>query len=145
VLERAFDERDAALRPALAPLASWDPGDGPLEAVLGDAVDGYLRFLADHPHFVALVEREGLAGGARLRSTPHASSAMEDAFGALRRHTGWGFDVAEVVIAFVALCFFPLAHRGTFLPALGVDPEDPAFLPRRREQVVAVLVRLVRP
>lgn len=143
MLQRVFDERDAALRPAFAPLTAWTPGEAPLDEVLGTAVEGYLRFLAGNPSFVALVEREGLAGGKRLRATPHASSAMEDAFAALRRNAGCDFDVGEVVIAFVSLCFFPLAHSGTFLPALGVDPDDPGFLEARRDQVVEVLLGLI--
>ena len=133
MLQRVFDERDAALRPAFAPLVAWDPVKRSLESVLDEAVEGYLGFLRDHPNFVALVEREGIEGGARLRATPHASSAMEDAFHALHGRTERDFDVNEVVIAFVSLCFFPVAHRKTFLPGVDRDPKT----------VVDVLLHLV--
>jgi TetR/AcrR family transcriptional regulator len=143
VLQRVFDARDATLRPAFAPLAAWTPGERSLEDALGEAVDAYLGFLAGNPSFLALVEREGLAGGGRLRATPHASSAMEDAFAALKRNSGCDFDVGQVVVAFVSLCFFPLAHRTTFLPAVGIDPDADDFLAALRGQVVEVLLALV--
>ena len=146
MLQRVFDERDAALRPAFAPLMAWAAADphpaGPsLDDVLATAVEGYLRFLDDHPAFVALSSARASRAAVRLRSTPHASSAMDDAFRALRGETGWPrVRRPAVVVAFVSLCFFPLAHRDTFLPALGIDPDDPGFLDARRDQVVDVLL-----
>jgi len=144
VLARAFDERDAALRPAFDGLAAWD-GATPVEDPLAAAVAAYLGFLHANPQFVALVEREALDGTGRLARTPHASSAVAGALAALRgRHGLLEFDVAEVLVALVSLCFFPLAHRTTFLPAAGVDPEAPGFLERRRDAVVAALLPMIR-
>lgn len=146
VIERAFAARDTVLREAFEPLRAWAAADrptAPLAEVLGAAVDAYLGFLTGHPEFVALCERESLAGG-RLASTPHESSAITAALGALRgRHGLRRFEVTDVVTAFVALCFFPVAHRDTFLPAIGVDPTDSAAAARRRDQVVTVLTHLV--
>ncbi len=147
VIDRVFAERDAVLRHAFEPLHEWAAAPRPaatLEDVLGAAVDAYLAFLTGRPAFVALCERESLAGG-RLAATPHESSAIADALGAVRgRHGLARFDVAAVLTAFVALCFFPVAHRDTFLPAIGIDPADPEAARRRRDQVVSVVAHLVR-
>jgi len=148
VLERAFADRDAALRPAFGLLGAWQPGES-LEDALGDAVAAYIGFLCERPTFVALSERESMAGGRRLRSTPHESSAIDDALRALRRGArGKGlreFDVPSVLVTLVSLCFFPVAFRHTLLPAAGIDPDDPGFVDSRARQVVEVVLPLLRP
>jgi len=150
VLERVFAAREAALRPAVEPLIAWarDGASGTLESTLAVAVDGYLGFLAERPSFVALVEREAVDGARRLRATPHASTALEEALLALRKaHRARGlraFDLEDALVCWVSLSFFPLAHRATLLANLGVDADDPAFLARRRQQVLDVLLHLLR-
>lgn len=153
VLERVDARRDAALRPAFAPLVEWATSDPQatgrtLEQVLEEAVDGYLSFLYEQPSYVALIEREAIDGGRRLAATSHHSTVIEDALRALRRgaerHGLRSFDVRSVKLSFVALCFFPLAHRATFLPAIGLDPDSPGFLRERRRQVLDVLLHLIR-
>jgi AcrR family transcriptional regulator len=153
VLERVDARRDAALRPAFAPLVEWsgsapEPTGRTLEQVLGQAIDGYLSFLYEHPSYVALIEREAIDGGTRLAATPHHSTVIEDALRALRRgadrHGLRPFDVRSVKLSFVALCFFPLAHRATFLPAIGIDPDSPRFLSQHRRDVLGVLLHLIR-
>lgn len=154
VLERVDARRDAALRPAFAPLVAWATDDGQatgvtLERVLGRAIDGYLAFLYEHPSYVALIEREAIDGGRRLAAMSHHSTVIEDALQALRRSAGRhglrSFDVRSVKLSFVALCFFPLAHRATFLPAIGLDPDSPRFLAQRRRHVLDILLHLIRP
>jgi AcrR family transcriptional regulator len=146
VLARVFAARTAALAPAFAPLRDWD-GDAPLEDAVRAAIDGYVDFLRARPTFVALSQRESLDGGERLAATPHESPVMHDALRALRtRAHGHGlraFDVEQVVIAFVSLCFFPLSARGTLLRTLGRDADDPAFDRAHREHVAAALLRLL--
>jgi TetR/AcrR family transcriptional regulator len=145
VLQELFAERERELVPAFAPLHRWAKGDDdrPLKNVLGDAVDAYLDFLQSHPEFVSLTQREAVAGGTRLTSTPHRSSVMEDAFEALRkaaRRRGLrSFDPREVVIAFLGLTYFPTAHKDTLLPALHTSENRRA----RRRQTVDVLLHLV--
>jgi AcrR family transcriptional regulator len=145
VLQELFAERERELVPAFAPLHDYASGDDkrPLKKALGKAIDAYLDFLETHPEFVALTQREAVDGGRRLTTTPHRSSAMEDAFAALRgasRRRGLrAFDPQEAVIAFVALTYFPVAHARTLLPALGL----PADRRARRAQALDVLLHLI--
>ena len=85
--------------------------------------------------------------GERLAATPHESPVMRDALASLRRrakrHDLRPFDVDQVLIAFLSLCFFPLSARGTLLRTLGRDAGDPAFDRAHREHVLAALSRLV--
>ena len=137
VLARVFAARTEALEPAFAPLRDWD-GEGPLEDALAIAVDGYVAFLRERPSFVALVQREGLAGGERLAATPHDSPVMRDALTALRgREATKPFSVDDVLVAFVALCFFPLSASATMLRDR--EPADAAY----RERVVEAITELV--
>lgn len=152
VVARVFAAREAAVRPHVEPILAWARGPAPgdpaaLRAALEEAAAGYLGFLAERPDFVRLIEREALAGGRRLAAAPHASTAIEDALHALHaaapRHGLRSFDPAEVLIAFISLCFFPLAHRDTFLARLGRDADDPAFLRARAGQVADLVFHLV--
>ena len=55
-----------------------------LRAALAESVSAYMDFLSGHPSFQRLVQREELAGGDRLRGVERESSAIRDAFEALR-------------------------------------------------------------
>jgi len=150
VIARTYEARNAALGPAFARLTAWARADAPAEPladVLGATVEDYLRFLHDRPGYVAIIEREALAGGERLAAAPAQSTVMEDAFGTLRRraraHGLKRFDVAEAIIALVALAFMPVAHRDTLLRRHALDPGDPRFIARRRDHIVGVLVHLM--
>lgn len=125
VLDRAFARRQSATAQALEPLRAWCEGDGDLAALAGAlryAVGGYVGFLSSHPGFVALVMQEELAGGRRLQGRTGHSTAMKDAFGALRRvapQRGVGaFEVDEAVLLFVALTFAPASYRHTLMRTL---------------------------
>src|SRR5437588_2708879 len=88
VLDRAFLVRQRATSAAFEPVIAWCAGDGELaelrEALIG-AADEYLRFLSTHPSFVRLVTQEQLSGGRRMRTRTAPSTAMQDAFEAVRR------------------------------------------------------------
>lgn len=150
VLRRLFEAREAVLGPAFAQVEEWaktESEDRSLERVLSDAIGTYLGFLQERSAFVRLIEREALSGGWRLASTTYRSSAIEDALRALRRVAPQRglhkFDVHEVLICVVSLCFFPFAQRDTFLPAIGLDADNPKFLRKRKQQIVAIVLYLI--
>lgn len=146
VLERVFRAREEATRDAFRPLVEWSEGEGgrSLEKALAGAATGYMDFLLCRPTFLKLVQREELAGGARLREAPRDSRAIEDAFRSVRavaRRRGLRpFNVADAVLLFVSLTFSPLTQRSTFMAALGHDLDDPKVR-RRHAKLVAGQLR----
>jgi AcrR family transcriptional regulator len=145
VLERAFADREDAVRAAMAPVAAWaDAPEGPLEAPLRAAIRSYLGFLLDRPAFVRLISWEGLDGGSRMQWTPRASRALNDAFTALRGARGLGpFDPDDAVLLFVALTFAPLAFQSTFLRTLGRDLTHEPTRERHVELATGQLLHLM--
>jgi AcrR family transcriptional regulator len=149
-LERVFADRDAAAGEACAPLHRWaedEAGDvRSLERALRRAVGEYLSFLLERPAFVALVTREEIDGGRRLRRARRASRALEDAFAAVRAVAPARglkrFDPRQAVLVFVSLTFSPLAQRATFMTTLETDLADPATRRRHVKLVVDQLLRL---
>jgi TetR/AcrR family transcriptional regulator len=153
VLRRAFDRRDAATSAAFAPVREWceergEGGEDALARALGRAADGYMAYLAGDPAFVRLVLREELAGGRHLRALGGTSTAMEDAFAAVRRVGGErglrDFAVADAVFLFVALTFTPFAYGSTFMRSLARDLSKPAERRHQRELTVEHLMALLR-
>jgi TetR/AcrR family transcriptional regulator len=148
VLERVFGEREEATRAAFHPLVAWSEGGvGSLEKALARAATGYMDFLLSRPSFPALLQREELAGGERLRQAPRDSRAIEDAFRALRAVAPARgvrrFEVADAVLLFVSLTFSPLTQRSTFMSSLGRDLDDPKVRRRHVKLVARQLRHLV--
>jgi AcrR family transcriptional regulator len=149
VLERAFAARDAATVAAFAPLREWSasPRSGSLRSALAGSVAAYMDFISGHPSFQKLVQREELAGGRRLRGVQRESSAIRDAFEALRSAAGEHgvrpFDVDDAVLVCVSLTYSPLAQRATFMAALGRDLERPATRRRHVDLVVDQLLAVL--
>jgi AcrR family transcriptional regulator len=148
VLERVFAAREEATASAFAELHEWTrTGDGTLAAALAHAVEGYMTFLLERPTFVRLIEWEELEGGQRMRATPRASRAIEDAFAAARaaaRRRGLrAFNVEDAVVLFVSLTFSPLAQTSTFMATLGRDLTDRATLRRHVRFVVGQLCHVL--
>jgi TetR/AcrR family transcriptional regulator len=150
VLRRAFSLRHEATRAAFQPVRAWcagDAGTDALRAALGAAARGYMEFLAANPVFTALVVREELDKGRRIRALSGTSTAMEDAFTAVRRagrRRGLrAFAVQDAVFLFVALTFTPFSQGHTFMPALGRDLSRPAERRRHVDMAVDQLMHLL--
>jgi len=149
VLDRAFAARDDAVRAAVAPLHAWAAGDDArsLEEVLHDAVDGYAAFLLERPAFARLVGWAALDPAAALDHRATDSTAMTEAFAALRAAAPRGgvgpFAVRQAVLVLVSLTFSPLSQRTTLLRALGLDPREPAVRAELVDLAVAQLLALV--
>ena len=145
VLERCFGEVLDAVRAgrARALASAAEP-----EAVLAGAVSDYFDFLAARPNFVRLIEWEALAGGTQLEEIPPHVAAAQEALSALRDELAMGpgmsQDAAHLLLSIIGLCWFPLAHANTVLRALGIDPEDPAFLEQRKRHVIDLVLNGLR-
>lgn len=148
VLEGAFEDREEAARDACRPLVAWAQSDNEtsIERPLGAAVEGYLDFLLSRAAFLKLIQREELAGGSRLREVPRESKAIEEAFAAVRsvapKRGLKNFAVADAVLVFISLTFFPLAQRSTFMAALGKDLGETRVRRRHIRLVTAQLLQL---
>ena len=150
VLDRAFGARQEATQAAFAPVRAWVAGDDSLPALrdaLESAATDYIRFLVEHPSFVRLVMREELAGGERMASRTEASTAMQDAFAALRRKAGrrglGRFKVDDAVLLFVSLTFAPVSYRNTLMRAVDRDLTRTAVVRRHVKLVVDQVMHLL--
>jgi AcrR family transcriptional regulator len=136
VLRRVVARVESAVEPALAELSR---NDGHPEQAVRSFVGGFLAFLATEPNFVRLMQREALAGGEWLREAL-AAAPLDDALAALGPVVP---GAAELLVALVGVCWFPVAHAKTLLAVLGLDPQDPEFRERYADEV-AQLVRRAR-
>lgn len=126
VLDHAFAQRQAATAEAFAPVHEWCRGEGGLEELrcaLASAAEDYLRFLSRRRSFGRLVVHEELDGGRRMQARTKASTAMQDAFAALRqvgRARGLrDFDPDDAILVFVGLTFVPASFQHTLMRAVG--------------------------
>jgi AcrR family transcriptional regulator len=150
VLTAVFDSRQDATERAFAQVRAWCEGDAELEqlrsAFVG-AADGYMRFLQLHPAFVALIMREELDGGGRLERASRSSTAMDDAFRALRRVGAKrglrAFEAPEAVLLFVSLTFAPFSYRHTLLRSVGLEVVSERGRRRQARLTAAQLMNLV--
>ena len=130
VLEQVFKDREEATRQACEPLIAWSTSKTKtsIRTPLAEAVNGYLDFLLGRPSFFKLIQREELGGATHLQAVPRESSAIEEAFTAIRavaKERGLKtFKVDDAVFLFVSLTFFPLAQRSTFMASLNRDLGD---------------------
>ncbi|HLY49009.1 MAG TPA: helix-turn-helix domain-containing protein [Solirubrobacteraceae bacterium] len=150
VIERTFAAREEATRSAFGPVMAWcesDGGLGELRAALTAAARDYMDFLARRSSFVKLVMREELAGGASIRARQRASTAMEDAFEALRAAGAGrgirGFVIEDAVLLFIALTFAPLSYLNTWMRAAKRDLRMPADREHQVELAVTQLMDLL--
>ncbi|HEX9894313.1 MAG TPA: TetR/AcrR family transcriptional regulator [Gemmatimonadales bacterium] len=140
VLERCFREaRDAVVAGRDRALASREPPD----VVLGGVVRDYFDFLSAWPNFVRLMERQALGEGPEAypdvaRAAGQASLAAIVA--ELGLDDGRSREAAHLLLSMVALCWFPLVHGKTYLPAIGLAPESAGFAEERKAHVVDLIL-----
>jgi AcrR family transcriptional regulator len=149
VVGRLFEHRDRALDEiadqAIATLG--EDGDA-LRRGLRILVGGYLGFLLDRPTFVQLMTRDALemarAGRATApRHSPGYERGVRRFIEALPSRPGPGTDPDQLLISVVALCFFPMEHDATMIAGMGYRASTPAFVDKRTDHVVDVLLRVL--
>lgn len=141
VLDRAFDEIRAAVRAGRERVRA---GVHPPEAVLAGAVADYHDFLAAHPNFIRLMEREALGGSPTGDEVPPHLAVGQEALAAITEELGLGqadsAENAHLLLSIVALCWFPLVHGGTLLRSIGLDPAAPGFAEERKRRIIDLLL-----
>lgn len=145
VLERAFGLAlagiaQAAQRAAIANTA---------REVIAAGVEGYIDFIAANPNFVRLIERETLSNSRFIADNPVHVRSLEVGMSTTAHYLPpslvASIDLRQLTISIMALCWFPIAHANTLLPALGLNPSDPEFLQIRKQHVVDLLCRAYLP
>ena len=128
MLERVSADRQAATAKALQPVMAWSDVGGDLRALrkaLRDGMESYMTFLLSRPAFGRFITWEELAGAKRLRAARRNSTALTDAFTAVRtvaRKRGLrSFAVDDAVLLWVSLTYAPLANSNTLLVAMKRD------------------------
>ena len=138
VLARAVRRAETAIGRAYE--AAGDGHGSPADAV-ESYVSAFVDFLAGDRTFVRLIQRESLGDGTRVAEFLRrlADGAVDVATPAAEQA---GIPPQRLVLDLIALCWFPLAHENTLLPALEMDPREPAFL-EEQKQHLAELVRAI--
>lgn len=138
VLARAVDRAERAIAEAYAA----DERRSPEEAVEA-YVHALFDFLAGDQEFVALIQRESLGDGHRVVAFLGrlADGAVAIFTPAAERA---GATTQRLVLDLVALCWYPLAHERTLLPALRMDPREPAFREQHKRHLTDVVRALTR-
>jgi AcrR family transcriptional regulator len=134
VLARAVARAESAIGRAYV-----HDGDRSAEEAVESYVSALFEFLARDQAFVCLIQRESLGNGHRVaeflgRLADEAVAVFTPAAELA------GVSPQRLVLDLVALCWYPLAHEQTLLPALRMNPRDPAFL-EAHKQHLADLVR----
>jgi len=144
VLDRCFAEvRDAVRAGRARALASAQSPD----AILAGAVSDYFDFLAVRPNFIRLIEREALNGG-RLPEGVNHLSAGQEALAAISAELGLddapSGEAAQLLLSIISLCWFPLIHARTVVPAVGAAVDDAEDLERRKRHVISLVLHGLR-
>lgn len=144
-LERAIEEVRAAVRSGRErALASGRSSDD----ILAGAIGEYFDYLHSHPIFVRLIERAALGGEALPDGLRPAIHAGQEAVAAIAEAAGLdatpGSDASQLLLSMISLCWFPVVHRHTVAPAIGVDLESSAGLDRRRQHIMTFVLGGVR-
>lgn len=140
VLERCFGEaRQAVVSGRDRALASRESS----EVILAGVIRDYFDFLSARPNFVRLMERQALDDGPD-EYPDLARAAGQASLAAIIAELGFddrrSREAAHLLLSMVALCWFPLVHGRTYLPAIGLDPAAPGFADERKAHVVDLML-----
>lgn len=146
VIDRSFaDALDAVRAGRLRAERSGRPAADVLEGAVSDYVD----FVAAHPKFVRLIQREALGEASGLGNLPLGQALGAEAVAALAQELGFPqrarSAVMHVFLSLIALTWFPLIHAGTLLPAIGFNADDPRFVTARKKHITALLLGALPP
>ena len=146
VLDRSFaDALDAVRVGRLRAMRSGRPAADVLEGAVSDYVD----FVAAHPKFVRLIQREALGEASGLSNRPLGQAVGAEAVAALAQELGFPprarSAVMHVLLSLIALTWFPLVHATTLVPAIGFDADDPRFIAARKQHITALLLGALPP
>jgi hypothetical protein len=112
------------------------------EVILAGVVSDYFDFLAERPNLVRLMERQALGDGPEYPDV--ARAAGQEALAAIVAELGFddrrSREAAHLLLSMVALCWFPLVHARTYLPAIGLDADAAEFAKERKEHVVRLIL-----
>jgi AcrR family transcriptional regulator len=141
VLEHAFADALETIRAGrLRAMRSARP---PAE-VLAGVVSDYVDFVAAHPNFLRLIQREALGEGASLDPRSLRQAVGSEAVTALAQELGFPprarAQAMHLLLSMIALTWFPAVHDTTLVPAIGFDPSTPAFLAARKRHITTLLL-----
>jgi TetR/AcrR family transcriptional regulator len=140
VLERCFADALDTVRTGRA--RALRSGRPPAE-VLAGAVSDYVDFVAAHPVFVRLIQRDALGEGPGTGDLPLSQAVGTEAVDALAQELGFPprarSAVRHTLLSLIALTWFPQLHGATIVRAIGFDPADPRFLADRKRHITALL------
>ena len=139
VLERCFAEARAAV---LAGRDRARASNERAEVILAGVVSDYFDFLAERPNLVRLMERQALGDGPEYPDV--ARAAGQEALAAIVAELGFddrrSREAAHLLLSMVSLCWFPLVHARTYLPAIGLDADARDFVKERKEHVIRLIL-----
>ena len=93
-------------------------------------------------HFsLALGEGPPMAGNPAAGIGQEALGALMDELGFDRRRSR---EAAHLLLSVLALCWFPLVHRNTYVPSVGLNPDSRAFAEERKRFVIDLILNGVK-
>ena len=145
VLDRCFADALDAVR--VGRLRAERSGSAPAETLAG-AVADYVDFAAAHPNFIRLMHREALGDGPDPVPSASGLAVGAEAVAALAHELGLSNEstalAQDLTLSLLSLTWFPVLHQQTTVASVGLDPEHPGFL-ERRKQHIATLLRAALP
>ena len=121
---------------------------GGADEVVEALVSSFIEFLSARPTFILLIEREAASGGRIMREVVDETAAVQSGLASLGEYFAdqsfRGGSPGQILLALLALCWFPMAHAETFTRGLGFDPAEPAFAEEWKRFVVALVLHGVR-